>query len=50
MAKMIDFEAFDRKFDAEESVIDYLDLATAHRPDLASKEMNSHTTKLDSEL
>ncbi len=40
MAKMIDVEAFDRKFDAGESVIDYLDLATARRPGLASKRVN----------
>jgi CopG antitoxin of type II toxin-antitoxin system len=40
MAKMIDVEAFDRKFDAGESVIDDLDLATARRPGLVSKRVN----------
>ncbi len=40
MTKTIDVSEFDRKFDAGESIIDFLDLATARRPGLAPKRVN----------
>jgi CopG antitoxin of type II toxin-antitoxin system len=40
MAKMIDVEELDRKFDDGESIIDFLDLSTARRPGLEPKRVN----------
>jgi hypothetical protein len=39
---------FDNKFDADEDVIELLDLTTAHRPKLATKRVNVDFPKIDS--
>jgi hypothetical protein len=38
--KTIDAEEFDRKFDAGESVIDYLDMDTIRHPGLETRRVN----------
>ncbi len=40
MAKTINVEEFDRKFDDGESILDYLDLATARRAKVPAQRVN----------